>query len=630
MVAVGLALAMVLTACGSAQASVNGDVRSGSGAGVNPAKLPESSTAFRIGTTAWSPTFSNNPYSPSGTLQFYNLALLGLVYYADHARPGSDPYYPELATSWKLTKSAIIVHLRKSAKWQNGKPFTSADVVTSLLLAGADSNEIWAYITSVTAPNTHEVKLSLQPWAVAQNVFTDLIQVNILPASQYSYLVPPGLQHNLVTYWHDYNVLHPTPATLKAAGSSSADKAMSAVATKLLKFNPPTFLGDGPYKLIRQTTGGTLYEKWMGWWDAKSITVPWVNVLPMSAATQYGTNIAGDIEFQEDEQFTDPQVTKLEHTRYGHYVYIPSPVQQESLVFHFADYPFNLLAVRKAFAYLINRPKLVRLDEGGTLAQDPPAKHPDGINRQEAKLYLSAKQLDSLHAYAYSPARAAKLLESVGFKKNRGVWYTPKGKPFKFSIYEQGGYSQLDEDGIIIANMLKKFGIQVSTTDTSGATYYSQEVAGKYPVSENFMDWGFGSPIADFAATFGGSQWNYPISYNGVGPCGSACSAGIGIGIGPVANVPGLGRVNIAATLNTELQTAPPSDWAKYTWDWARWINGELPILPLYNNAFHESYSTSRYMSFPPNSASWLWTGMGGAAQPVMWQQMGYLKLKST
>lgn len=94
--------------------------------------------------------------------------------------------------------------------------------------------------------------------------------------------------------------------------------------------------------------------------------------------------------------------------------------------------------------------------------------------------------------------------------------------------------------------------------------------------------------------------------------------------------MPGLGKVNVAAALDKEVNTAPQSQWAKYTWDWVRWINKNLPILPLYNNAFHESYSMSRYTDFPPDSAKWLWTGLGGAPQPVMWMQEGYLQLKHT
>ena len=232
-----------------------------------------------------------------------------------------------------------------------------------------------------------------------------------------------------------------------------------------------------------------------------------------------------------------------------------------------------------------------------------------------------------MNHYSLDMSKATSLLEGAGFNKKGGTWYTPKGQPFTVSIDEEAGYSQLDEDGIVIANDLKNFGIKADTDDINAATYVTEEEAGDLAVSEQFMDWGQGSPMADFSATFGeptNPAWNYPISYSGSGPCSCA------IGIGPTADVPGLGNVNIASALNDEVNSAQPSTWSGYVWDWSRWVNQNLPILPLYNNAFHEAYSTVRYSDYPPASQKWLWTGLTGAAQPVMWMQDGYLKLKSS
>lgn len=618
-------IAMVLMTSGTATAATT--IREG--AGVNASKVNENATVFRMGAWAWSSTYSNNPYSTAGTIQFDNFALLGLAVYSDHNRPGSNPYYPELASSWTIGKHSLQVHLRKSAKWQNGAPFTSKDVVDSLLLAGANYDDIWGYVTGVSAPNAHTVDIHLQSWAVAENVFLDLLQVTILPANVYGFLIPKGFEQDLLTYWKNYDVLKPTPASLAAASNSTAGKTMSATDTKLLKFNPKTFLGDGPYRLVKATVGADLFKKWNGWWDAKAIRVPYVEILPMSYEEMFGGNVSGTIDFQQDTQFTDPQVKRLDAAPGGHYVFIPSPVQQESLVFHLGTYPFGILQVREALAYIIQRRKVDQLDMGGTLIQNPPQQAPDGINIQEAKQYLTTKQMDSLKQYDYNPTKAASLLKSVGFTKRDGRWYTPKGKLWKFTITEEAGESQFDEDGLAIAGQLKKFGIDATTTDTNAATYGEQQEDGDYAVSENFMDWGLGGPLADFAATFVTTAktqtWNYPVYDNGQSKC-TGCQ--VAIGIGPVSNVPGLGKVNIGATLNKEVNTAPPSQWKRLTWDWARWINQNLPILPLYNNAFHESYSTNRYTDFPPDSQKWLWTVFGGAAQPVVWQQLGYMKLK--
>lgn len=266
---------------------------------------------------------------------------------------------------------------------------------------------------------------------------------------------------------------------------------------------------------------------------------------------------------------------------------------------------------------------------GGALVQNPPAIAPDGIHDTMAvPKYMSMSQLKGMNQYQYNPGKAAQLLQSAGFTKKNGTWYMPNGKVWTVTITEDSAYSFFVEDGLAISNMLKRFGIKADEVTVNPATYVTQLKAGNYSIGEWYMDWGgTPNPLADFAATFAPvapTTWNYPSYFNGKGPYHGS----VAIGIGPVSNVPGLGRVNVGATLNRQANEAPPSKWAEYTYDWARWVNQNLPILPLYNNAFHESYGTSRYTDFPPDSAKWLWTGLSGAAQPVMWQQAGYLQMK--
>jgi peptide/nickel transport system substrate-binding protein len=593
--------------------------------GIVPTQANQSE-AFRFGFWTWGSSISYNPYNPD-YIDTMNMATLGLAAFFDHNRPGSDIYYPELAQSWTLGAHSITLHLQPKAAWQDGTPFTSKDVLDSFLIAGGDFNAIWADITSISAPDAHTVVIDLQSWAVVSTVLLKVFQVRIVPASQYGHLIPSGMEQDLLTYWKIDNTLHPSVSSLAAATNSAAGKAISAVATALVKYNPPYLLGNGAYKLTSASVSGVLYEKWTGFWDAKAITAPWVEVYPMDLSTQFGSLETGRIDFQQDTQFTDTQATQLDSTSIGHYVFIPSAVQQETLVLHLGDYPLGMLPVRQALEDVINRPKLTQLDMGGSLIQDPPTSTPDGINDFEADQYIKPSQFATLNHYSYDPAKATSLLESVGFKKKNGTWYTPKGTVFSLTISEPSANAQFDTDGVIVADQLKAFGIDASSVIVNEATYTDQQYAGDYEISENFMDWQLGPPMADFAATFAQTAlpaFNYPVTYSGKG----SFNGSVSIGLNPIQNVPGLGTVNIAQTLNDEINTAPPSQWAGLTWDWIRWFNANLPMLPLYNNAFHEAYSTSRYTDFPPNSAKWLWTNLSYVGQPIVWMQNGYLKLK--
>jgi peptide/nickel transport system substrate-binding protein len=605
---------------------VSGSVTAVSASPVHSNGLPSaSSSAFREPFWSWGSNISLNPYSPD-FLPWGNLALFGLAAFSDHNRPGPNPYYPEIAKSWTVGTHKITLDLQPNAVWQDGSPLTSTDVVNSMLVAGADYNPLWEDLTGVSAPNAHTVVVTLQPWAIEQTVLLRLFQFYIVP-SAYASMLPAHAQQNILTYWKLDNPLKPTTASLAAASNSPAGKSLASFTSALAKYNPTTLDGNGAYKLVSANTGGVLYEKSSTFWDANKISAPWVQVYPMDLSETYGANVTGRIDFQQISQYTDPEVQQLNSSQYGHYVFIPSAVQEESIVPHLADYPLGILQVRQALEYIIQRARVTELDMGGPLLQNPPTPYPDGINDFEANQYLTPAQFKTLNPYNYSPPKATALLESVGFKKKGGTWYTPKGTVFNLTIDEPSANSQFDTDGIAVADMLSAFGIKTQSVIVNQATYTDQQYAGDYELSENFMDWQIGTPMSDFAATFGQQAtpaFNYPVTWDGKG----TFSGSVTIGYGPVDKVPGLGTVNIAQELNNEINTSQPSTWGQLTYDWARWFNQNLPFLPMYNNAFHESYATSRYTDFPPLSAKWLWTNLSDVGQPVVWMQDGYLKLK--
>ena len=598
----------------------------GSGGKAAPVGNP-AQTAFRIGAHNWANSISNNPYASTPT-PYLSYAVLNLGIISAWDRPGDNPYYPEMAESWTLGKHSVSFKLRNPAKWQDGSDFTSKDVVTALLIAGINYNSVWAGISSIKTPDAHSVTVNLRDWVVPENALEKLLKVTMVSDSQFGQFVPKGdFTKSLQAYWKDYNILKPTAQSIDKASKSAAGKKMAAASAELVKFNPKTLNGNGPYKIKSANVSGVLYEKWPGFWDAAKISAPYIQVYPMSTATEYGAVMGGTIEQETDSGYNNPQAEKMNKTGVAHYGVIPSPVQQMSLVFNFSHYPLGMLPVRQAMAHVIDREDLAqRSNGGGTLVQSPPVKYPDGINYQHAKEYITQKQFAKLNPYAKDLKKAASLLTDAGFTKENGKWITPKGKPFKFTISVPSGQSQYEQDSLIIAGYLKQFGIEASVESVESGTWSVKAQNGDFDAVEAFMDWGQSrSPMADFAAGFGQAtspSWNYPISYSGSGPCNC------GIGIGPEDNVPGLGKVTIAAELNREVQQEGPETWSKYTWAWAQWVNQKLPILGLYDNAFHTIYQTSRYDNFPPQSEKWMWTVLTGGQEQIIWMQEGYLKLK--
>ena len=483
---------------------VSGSVTAVSASPVHSNGLPSaSSSAFREGFWPWGSTISLNPYSPD-FVPFGNLALFGLAAFFDHNRPGANPYYPEIAQSWTVGNHQITFNLQPDAVWQDGSPLTSTDVVNSMLVAGADFNPVWEDLTGVSAPNAHTVVVTLQPWAIAQTVLLRLFQFYIVPSAYYDNA--PGQRRAGHTDLLEARQTRSSRPRVAAAAnnSSSAGKAMSSFATDLAKYNPTTLDGNGAYKLVSATRSGVLYEKSSTFWDANTISAPWVQIYPMDLSDHLRRQRDRPDRLPAGQRSTRTlRSPELNHSQYGHYVFIPSAVQEESLLPHLADYPLGILQVRQALEYVIQRGKVTELDMGGALVQNPPTPYPDGINDFEADQYMTPAQFKTLNPYNYDPAKAASLLESVGFKKKGGTWYTPKGSPF--TLYYRRAVRQLpvryrwDRRGQPAQGVRH----QCLERDRQPGHLHRPAVRGRLQLSENFQDWEIGTPMSDFAQTFG-------------------------------------------------------------------------------------------------------------------------------
>lgn len=591
----------------------NAQAMPASGKAASLSSLPATQTEFRTTIPPWT-SYSYNPYGAAGYLSGFengfDFVQIPLAYVRLLPAKGKyGGFYRELATGWTATSKTLTIDLRPSAKWNNGTPFTSKDVLVSMEVAGAELNGMWSSIARVSTPSSHKVVIDLAPGGVAENVLLDLTQIPIIPASQYHQFAPSGVQNNILTYWRLEDPLHPSAASQAAATKSSAAKALSKISTKLPKYNPSTLLGDGPYKMQSISTNAMLLKKWNGFWDAKAIRIPWIYVDGLDVAGQYGAVLSGRLDYVNDTSFTDLQANNLDHTPNRRYVTVHAPINEFALLFNQKDYPFNLEGVRQAFAYIIDRPKFNRLNWDGTFLQNPTAVYMDGIPDSLNPLYLNATQRKSFNRYPYNPAKATSLLKGLGFTKRSGTWYTPKGKPFKVTIdVPSGNVNNFDADAIILANMLKAFGIQADSDVIEATTYGTDEANGDYALALNSLTDGFVNPIEYYDYLF--------------------VTMAKDDGIPATAHVPGLGIVPIASTLNREVATAQPKQWARLVWDWARYVNRDVPGVGLDDNSFHEQYSSARWADWPTGSHQSLWTSWG--PHPIVFQEQGYLKFKKS
>lgn len=560
--------------------------------------------------------WSYNPFNSDWPGQLNDFLLLPL---AVQVPPSQTGFVPQLATSWQVQGDNLVVHLRSGVKWQNGSAFTSTDVLDTALLEGTEGNFSWADFTNVTAPNANEVIFTARPGVPMSTLEQGVLGQEIYPASVYGKFVTSNLDQEEVAY---YNEAAKNPS---AATSSADGKAMSAIFSKLVDYSPKTIVGDGPFQFVNMTTGQIEIKKWDGFYDASKIEQPGIIFRNGSSNNVVYPWLTSDTTDFSNAYLPPTIVDSLMNKPNWHIAIANS--FQFNLLFNNQRYPLNMTKVRQAIAYVLPRASMVTSTYGTVDPDAAVEPHPDGVSPWMEGTYLTPAEIKQLNPYNLDPAKATALLKSAGFKLSGGNWITPKGKPFTLDIYIQSSSTDVVESMEVAVNALDSFGIQSTLTAIPGS-----EILPDLENGTADMSWVTTinlDPLIAFADVLGrdasGGGYNFPVlgTYKG----------DKGLGFGPVEDVPGLGKVNVPDTIDTEAATVGPGkEMDQLVWDWARLVNQQLPYIQWENKLHQYAFSTTRYTDWPPlgpnGSATALWNDLSYSGNPGMLLMMedGYIR----
>lgn len=597
-IAVSVIVLMTATACGVARSGPS------VATGLDRSQKATSSQATFIyaQSNSWGSTFSYNVFNPSYWAYLNGVALLPLGY----AAPGrfASRYVPELASSWRMTKTKVMIDLRTDARWQDGKPLTSRDLSTTLLLEGVDHNQIWNQISGFQAVGAHRVILDVRRGVSPDLVLNSALGLYVIPSSEYATFVVPGLERDLL---QTYSA--PTDT------QSGAAKTVSSVLARLVKFAPKTFVGDGPFELVKVTSEAGTLHRWRGFWASSKIKVGTWEFLSFSDATNvfpalFSHRVDMSLTFP-----TDLIEQRLVHTPGLVYLQVPA-YYQWGVYFNSRKYPLNLTGVRQAISYLVRRKRLDALAYGYH-TENQIADHPDGLIQSVAAQWLSQRQVASLNTYSYNPSKAASILRQLGFHKKGQWWYLPDGKQFTLTADGPSGWTQTVTEMQVVASSLTNFGIKTSASAVEQPGYWTYQDEGNFDLDWGWETYGTNDPLLGIAGVLS--------SYDFVSKTEP------GIGFGPTADVPGLGSVNVPETISKEASTVGPGgEMRKLTWDWARLMNQQVPVLTLANKYSTFEYTTSSFTNWPPKrSQLWGIIGNGNTFGGIaLAMERGYIRPK--
>ena len=395
--------------------------------GAAPAAVTASTTSTAhkclVMTGSGDPAFTKNfnPYTatglPSGTI------VQGAFYEPLTITPlGGLPTRGWLARTWKWSRGAktLTLNLVHNAKWSDGKPLTSADVVYSLNagkqdkimdrvgLTGDDNN-----IASIKAKGKYGVAINLKT-----------------PDSQF---ISSTLNRQFVIPKHVWTKVK-NPAT----------------------YTNPKPVSSGPYNVIKRfTSQDYVLGKNTHYWKKgapKIACLEYVQASSNDAALALIQN--GQVDWTHNfvpnvEKAYEAKDKKHYHSFYATTAY---PI---SLLLDTTKYPYSIVAFRKALSLAIDRKTVSKLGEYG-YAPPTDALGLHGIFPQWVgkKVKARAKAMAK-----YSPNAAKKMLTDAGFKYSGGKLNDPHGDRVKLDIHVISGWSDWVASNQIITRNLRDIGI---------------------------------------------------------------------------------------------------------------------------------------------------------------------------
>jgi len=536
---------------------------SGAGArNVSTSALPRTSTLYTSG-TAWGPYTSFNPLVPG-----YSTGTVGLLYETlFRYDPLADKFIPWLATGGQWAGKTYVLTLRNGVKWNDGQPFTAADVKFTFetgKLEGSQYNTMWK--TGLTAITTkgNVVRFTFKGVPNYQDWDTNMYSIPIVP----------------MHVWSKYSA--------KDITTGNADNA---------------FVGTGPftYGAGKGTSGTLQWNRRSGWWATKA--------LGLSMPMQYIVDIHNTANTASLQNFLQnnidlsnnffPGVDKSIDGKRVQTYYAKPPYMLSAntawLVPNTTHKPLNDPAFRRALAMSINVDQIVSADYGHIVAKANPTGLLPNWNQ-----WIDKKQAAKL-GFKYNIAGAKALLAANGYKTGSDGYVTNKdGSPINLRLIVPNGWSDWMTAIQIIAANAKDAGIHITPAYPDYNGLVAQRNSGQFDLAINndkqigntpytYYDYLFHLPIAD-QQTFanfsrfteaGAAPWALTLKLNKVKTS----------------------NVKAAMVLNSKIQ---------------KYILTDLPAIPLWYNGMWSQYNTTYWTNFPTQASTRHYT-------PSVWN--GYLNM---
>ncbi len=382
-------------------------------------------------------------------------------------------WVPMLAEKWEIDPKAatLTVYLRKGVKWSNGDDFNAQDVIATFNCRRLTKGTVWRFLESVTAKDDFTVVFKMsQPSTVVERYV---------------------IRNEAIVDRATYGEWSKKVQDLVDAGKDSSSEEWNALLQEFNAFRPENANATGPYMIDVASINEarlTLVKNPKSWWADKvkfdlvylyNGETPTVTPLVLAQQVDYATH-------------GFPPATEKAFVAAGVRIIRPPIYSGPALYFNHTLYPFNVKEVRQAIAYAIDRNQngIVSLGDSGKAV-----KYMAGFSDNMVPLWMDAKKLNT---YEFDRAKAAKILEGLGFKKGSdGIWVTDKGQKMEYELTAPAEYADWSAAAENLAGQLTEFGIKTTFRGVEFNQHPIDVNQGNFQMA--IRAWGSGNPHPHFS-----------------------------------------------------------------------------------------------------------------------------------
>lgn len=449
-------------------------------------------------------------------------------------------------------ENAYVVTMNADAKWSDGSPVTSDDLIATYAIGRILGWSDYNYVDYLERVDDHTVRFVLkQPSTVVERL---ILKTRVRAAATYGELAARA-------------------AELYESGAANDSAEWTALADEIRAFRPEVLLASGPFTFELEDMGDAF------------MTLDWQPNSLLSSVVQFGRLqlwngeteavtplfLNGDIAYGT---YGFPPATEQELINAGLRITRGPQFTGPAIYFNYTVHPWEMPEVRQAVAYAIDRAESAFLGKG---LGARPVQFMAGFSDNLVPNWLSEDVISGLNGYAFDVEMAASLLESVGFeKRDDGLWYDDNGDLVEAEITVPAEFADWVPGVQNASDQLNEFGFSMRVVTQP----FQEQEQNVY--DSNFelavRNWGIGNPHPF-------STFNQPFSrYNGQNGPGMQFAMQFEFNGEPV-DLTALIAAS-AAGLDFEAQKAVVGEISQI-------FNGLLPLVPLYetyaNNPLNES-----------------------------------------